>query len=106
MAYVESYITLYTIFQNPTEFPTYFLATFKAQIDTIKSHVGQSRYHPKLMQAHFAKICKENSIAVKEATENMELEAKVSSCKEYYMCMLIRIAVNVGYRDIKTTLDN
>ena len=58
MAYVESEITLYMTFQKTIELPEDFLATFKALIETIKSHGRRSRYHPKLMQDQLAKIYK------------------------------------------------
>ena len=44
------------------------------------------------MQAHLAKICKENIIVVKEATVDMELVANELSCEDYNACMFMPIA--------------
>ena len=78
MAYVELDITLYMTFQKLTEFPVDFLAISKDTIETIKAHNGKSGYHSKLIQAHPTKICEEDSITLKEATDNVKLAAMMS----------------------------
>ena len=58
------------------------------------------------MQVHIANICDENIIALKDTTDDMELEAMTSSCEDYNMCMFIRTSDNGSYRSLKTAMDN
>ena len=106
MAYVELDITLYMTFQKLTEFPVDFLAISKDTIETIKAHNGKSGYHSKLIKAHPTKICEEDSITLKEATDDVKLSAMMSLCNGYNACMFICISDNGRYRSLKTTLDN
>ena len=58
------------------------------------------------MQTHLANVCEENSIRVKEVTDNIELTTMTLPCEEYNTCMFIHIDNNRRYRALKSTLDN
>ena len=81
MSYVESFLELFLYHQGKKDTLDYYSIMFKANVDTVKAHVGQPWHHPKLAKGlgdeHWASMMKkEGSVTSGRLAEIIKIADK------------------------------
>ena len=76
MIIMESNVEIYTIHQGSRESLDEYYKVFKAQVDTIDAHGGNSGYHPVVYALHLAALLEKKSIAKEDYDAKKEVEKK------------------------------
>ena len=101
MIIMESNVEIYTIHQGSRESLDEYYKVFKAQVDTIDAHGGNSGYHPVVYALHLAALLEKKSIAKED------YDAKKEGLNEREIVNLLSIPMleEAGYKVLMHTDD-